>query len=68
MSQTPVVLPSFEPIGGEHASIANISVLHIGKRLEITANVDAAGLKKLKELIPLYEEILKLAPTEPSAP
>ena len=39
---------------------ADISVLQVGKRLEITANVDADGLKKLKELLDHYEKILTL--------
>jgi hypothetical protein len=39
---------------------ADISVLQVGNRLEITANVDAAGLEKLKELLSHYEQILKL--------
>ena len=41
-------------------SNADISVLQVGNRLEITANVDAAGLEKLKELLSHYEKILKL--------
>ncbi|MGH6736854.1 MAG: hypothetical protein ACRECX_12395 [Methyloceanibacter sp.] len=41
-------------------SKADISVLQIGDRLEIMANVDAAGLKKLKELLDHYEKILGL--------
>jgi hypothetical protein len=36
-------------------SNADISVLQVGNRLEITANVDAAGLEKLKELLSHYE-------------
>jgi hypothetical protein len=39
---------------------ADISVLQVGNRLEITANVDATGLAKLKEILAKYEEILKL--------
>jgi hypothetical protein len=35
-------------------------VLQVGDRPEITANVDAAGLEKLKELLEHYEKILKL--------
>ena len=39
---------------------ADISVLQIGNRLEITANVDADGLAKLKDILGKYEEILKI--------
>jgi hypothetical protein len=38
----------------------DISVLQRGDRLEIKANVDAAGLAKLKELLDYYEKILNL--------
>jgi len=31
-----------------------------GNRLQITADVDAAGLVKLKEVLAKYEDILKL--------
>jgi hypothetical protein len=31
-----------------------------GKRLQISADVDAAGLAKLKEILTKYEEILKM--------
>jgi hypothetical protein len=41
-------------------SKSDISVLQAGNRLEITANVDAAGLVKLKELLDHYEKILNL--------
>jgi hypothetical protein len=41
-------------------SKADISVLQVGDRLEITANVDSAGLAKLKELLDHYEKILSL--------
>jgi hypothetical protein len=38
----------------------DISVLQVGKRLQITADVDAAGLAKLKQVLDQYEQILKL--------
>jgi hypothetical protein len=37
-----------------------IDVLLTGKRLQITADVDAAGLAKLKDILAKYEEILKM--------
>jgi hypothetical protein len=37
-----------------------LSVLLRGKRLEITADVDRAGLQRLKEILTKYEEILEL--------
>lgn len=39
---------------------ADISVLQIGNRLQITADVDASGLATLTEMIAKYQEILKL--------
>jgi hypothetical protein len=39
---------------------SDISVLMRGKHLEIMANVDAAGLKTLREMLQKYEEILTL--------
>jgi hypothetical protein len=38
----------------------DMSVLLTGKRLQISADVDAEGLTKLKEVLTKYEEILKL--------
>jgi len=38
----------------------DITVLLAGGRLQITADVDAAGIAKLKEILAKYEEILKL--------
>ena len=38
----------------------DMSVLLSGKRLQISADVDAEGLAKLKEILTKYEEILKL--------
>jgi hypothetical protein len=38
----------------------DINVLQTGNRLEITANIDLAGLPKLKEMLDHYEKILKL--------
>jgi hypothetical protein len=37
-----------------------IDVLLRGNRLQITADVDAAGVAKLKEVLAKYEEILNL--------
>lgn len=37
-----------------------MSVLLSGKRLQISADVDAEGLSKLKEILTKYEEILKM--------
>ncbi len=37
-----------------------IDVLLRGNRLQITADVDAAGVAKLKEVLAKYKEILKL--------
>jgi hypothetical protein len=39
----------------------DISVLMTGDRLQITADVDSSGIGKLKEMLTLYEGILKLA-------
>jgi hypothetical protein len=38
-----------------------LSVLMSGGRLKISANVDAEGLQKLKEILSKYEEILRLS-------
>jgi hypothetical protein len=38
----------------------DISVLLAAKRLQITADVDAAGLEKLEKMLAKYKEILKL--------
>jgi hypothetical protein len=38
----------------------DMSMLLSGKRLQISADVDAAGLAKLKEILTKYEEILKM--------
>jgi hypothetical protein len=59
MSEIVKVLCLPTPMSTE-ATNAGISVLQIGNRLEITANVDAAGLKKLREVLSCYEQILKL--------
>jgi hypothetical protein len=60
-SKTPAGVTASSAYRAEtHDINADISVLQIGKRLEITANVDAAGLVKLKELLDHYEKILKL--------
>jgi hypothetical protein len=39
---------------------ADVSVLLVGNRLQITADVDEVGLAKLKQILDKYEEILKL--------
>jgi hypothetical protein len=41
-------------------SKSNVSVLMRGKRLEITADVDEAGLTNLQEMLSKYAEILKM--------
>jgi hypothetical protein len=41
-------------------SKADLSVLLVGNRLQITANVDAKGIARLKQVLDKYEEILKL--------
>jgi hypothetical protein len=46
--------------GQGETSAPDISVLLVGNSLQITANVDAAGLVKLKDVLNKYEEILKL--------
>lgn len=38
----------------------DMSVLLSGKRLQISADVDAEGLAKLKDILTKYEEILKM--------
>ncbi|MDH3667069.1 MAG: hypothetical protein OEN23_09095 [Paracoccaceae bacterium] len=38
----------------------DISAYLVGNRLQISAEVDAAGIKKLKDILDKYEEILKL--------
>jgi uncharacterized membrane protein len=38
----------------------DISVLLASNRLQITADVDAAGLEKLEKMLAKYKEILKL--------
>jgi hypothetical protein len=45
---------------GPSDDVPQIDVLLRGNRLQITAEVDAAGLQTLKEMIGKYEEILKL--------
>lgn len=45
-----------------------IDVLLRGGRLQITADVDAAGLAKLKDVLAKYEEILKLLEEKPVLP
>ena len=45
---------------GEGDSAKDVDVLLTGKRLQITAQVDAAGLATLKRTLDKDEEILKL--------
>lgn len=45
---------------GQGSTMDNMSVLLTGGRLQISADVDAIGLAKLKEILAKYEEILKL--------
>lgn len=69
-SETTVVdPPKPPPLGGMAAAAAvqnvgreakDINVLLTGNRLQITADVDAAGLATLKQMLDKYEEILKL--------
>jgi hypothetical protein len=44
----------------KRALAKDANVLLTGKRLQITAQVDAAGLATLKRMLDKYEEILKL--------
>lgn len=39
---------------------SNITVYQVGGRLQITADVDAKGIKKLRDVLDKYEEILNL--------
>ncbi len=55
--ELPVVSPQ-TPTEGSNAP--PFTVYQVGNRLQITADVDAAGLKKLKKLLEKYEEILEL--------
>jgi hypothetical protein len=45
---------------GDNAEQGAMSVLLTGKRLQISADVDAVGLAKLKDILVKYEEILKM--------
>jgi hypothetical protein len=46
--------------GADHATKQDITVLLTGGRLQITADVDADGIVKLKDVLAKYEDILKL--------
>lgn len=50
------------PVGHTQANKkdSNITVYQVGGRLQITADVDAKGIKKLREMLDKYEEILNL--------
>ena len=64
--------PRVPPLGGTSAETpksassadasrdGDLNVLLRGNRLEITADVDRAGLQRLKEILGKYEEILKI--------
>ncbi len=68
MNEITEVVPlktSPNPASGDPATPADtgakdISVYLTNGRLQITADVDAAGLKKLKALLAKYEEILDM--------
>lgn len=49
-----------DPTPDSNDDANDINVLLAGKRLQITADVDAAGIKRLKLMLTKYEEILKL--------
>ena len=59
MGKSIIAEPS-ERDDGPGDDVPQIDVLLRGNRLQITADVDAAGLQTLKEMIGRYEEILKL--------
>ena len=62
MRETPLHHSGNAVPGGPSAASGqqDFTVYQTGKRLQITADVDAEGLKKLKELLNKYEEILKI--------
>ncbi len=47
-----------EPVDNE------INVLQTGNRLQITADIDAKGIKKMRDVLVKYEEILQLLATK----
>jgi len=51
-----------KPAGNASDSVGqkDISVLLVGNRLQITADVHDRGLAKLKDVLSKYEEILKM--------
>jgi hypothetical protein len=66
-----VSAPAPTPLAGAKAALTttpstqdgdgnDISVLLASNRLQITADVDAAGLEKLEKMLAKYKEILKL--------
>lgn len=64
---TVVDAPKLTPQGGPRSASSayagqdgDLSVLLRGNRLEISADVDRAGLQRLKEILGKYEEILQL--------
>jgi hypothetical protein len=52
--------PANPPRKGAHVGASDINVYQTGGRLQITADVDAEGIQKLREVLQKYEEILKL--------
>jgi hypothetical protein len=53
-------LPGQEQRGRQLRRPNDISVLLASNRLQITADVDAAGLEKLEKMLAKYKEILKV--------
>jgi hypothetical protein len=49
-----------QPAPSSDKKAPDMSVLLVGNRLQITADVDAVGLSKLQEVLSKYSEILKL--------
>lgn len=67
MSEVAVTAAPKPPARGSSAyagTDGELNVLLTGNRLEITANVDLAGLERLKEVLGHYEHILKLLTPE----
>lgn len=63
VTDPPKVPPSVRGLSGSDAYAGgdgDLNVLLHGNRLEITADVDRAGLKRLKEILSKYEEILNI--------
>ena len=56
----PALKAAAEPAADGQGDAPDISVLLVGNRLQITADVDDKGLAKLKDVLSKYEEILKM--------